>query len=91
MSKVESKYHWIEDGAADPEAVRLLTGALNIPPAGARFLVARDIRTPSDAARYLFDEDTHPHNPFLFDNMQKAVDVVRQAIESKKRILIHGD
>ncbi|MBI4281373.1 single-stranded-DNA-specific exonuclease RecJ [Candidatus Uhrbacteria bacterium] len=64
----------------------------DIPEVVARLLYHRDITT-QDA----IDEFLHPdygsdiHDPFLFRDMQKAVDRVFLAIAKKEKIVVHGD
>ena len=86
-----NKYHWEIHEDKDPDAVRQLSQAFDIPKAGARLLVARSYQTPEAAHDYLFGDDAPPHDPFLFDNMEEAVARVRDAVVQKKRIMIHGD
>jgi single-stranded-DNA-specific exonuclease len=37
------------------------------------------------------DFNTHLHNPFLMPDMQKAVDILRQAKKDDRRVMIVGD
>ena len=85
------KYHWEINDTREPELVRELSRAFDIPAAGARWLVSRGYRTPEEAQDYLMSDDTPPHDPFLFDNMEEAVAKVRDAIEHKKTVMVHGD
>jgi len=42
--------------------------------------------------RYFFTDDLHLlHNPFMFRDMPKAVDRIRQALDRKERIIVFGD
>lgn len=61
-----------------------------------RFLAAmlwrREIRTPEGAERFLNpDWMRDVHDPFLFQDMQKAVDRILHAAKNKECIIIHGD
>ncbi len=86
-----SKYFWEEGRSNEPEAVRRLTDHFEIPNAAARFLISRDYATPDKATAYLNVERIPEHDPFLFENMERAVASVGAAIQDEKSILIHGD
>jgi single-stranded-DNA-specific exonuclease len=81
----------VENALVDPDAVKRLVEAFDIPRAGARFLVARAFKTPEAASEYLFAEDIRPHDPFLFNNMERAVETIQAAVAAKKRVMVHGD
>ena len=91
MAAPLNKYHWQDPPPANADVVGLLAAALDIPTAGARFLAARSYVTPEAAHAYLFADDVRPHDPFLFNNMEAAVERVRAAIDGKKTVLVHGD
>ena len=63
-----------------------------LPPLVANLLYHRNIRTQK-----LMDEFLHPdyskdvYDPFIFNDMEKAVDRIFIAIEKKEKITIHGD
>jgi single-stranded-DNA-specific exonuclease len=85
-----TKYAWEQNGAPDPETARELAREFDIPTAAARFLASRSLGV--ETARLYLDPDASlPHDPFLFDNMTRAVERVALAIAAKKRILVHGD
>lgn len=58
---------------------------------GARFLLARSIETRSEAAEFLYSRTDGTHDPFLFRRMERAVDLIRNAVRMRKTILVHGD
>ncbi len=84
------KFFWEQNGAPDPEAVGDLERSFEIPSAAARFLASRSF-TVESARRYLGLEESPTHDPFLFENMARAVACFKRAAADKKRILIHGD
>lgn len=58
----------------------------------AAMLWRRGIRTEEEAWRFLKpDWERDVHDPFLFDDMRKAVDRIMRAKEDGERITIHGD
>lgn len=91
MAAPLNRFFWVEHDAADPDTVRNLSRTLDIPKSAARFLASRDITTPEAGAVYLDGDAIPVHDPFLFENMEKAVATVRHAIERKATIMVHGD
>ena len=64
---------------------------LGISPILAQLLVQRGI-TDFEAARRFFRPDLADlHDPFLFPDMQKAVDRLNTALQQKEKILVYGD
>lgn len=60
-------------------------------PLVAAVLLRRGFRDPADL-RYFFDEDLKSsHNPFLFKDMEDAVDRVLQAKAEGEKVLVFGD
>lgn len=52
-------------------------------------LVRRGYRTAAQARAFLAAEESHP--PLAFEGMERAVTLVRAAIDSGRRITVHGD
>ncbi|MDR1830233.1 MAG: single-stranded-DNA-specific exonuclease RecJ [Candidatus Fibromonas sp.] len=57
----------------------------------ARILVLRGVKTLEEADRWLDWDSPYEHDPFLMQNMDKAIDLVLAARESKKNVWIYGD
>ncbi len=57
----------------------------------ASILVRRGIIEGKDILFYLEDDMRYLHSPFLFKNMEDAVDRILDAIEEGERVLIFGD
>jgi single-stranded-DNA-specific exonuclease len=56
-----------------------------------KLLHNRDLLT-EDKKRSFFEDDLkNLHDPFLFKDIQKAVDRIKEAIDKKERILVFGD
>jgi hypothetical protein len=68
----------------DKRAVDDLTHSLNISPTLARLLLHRGLQTPLEAGHFLNPDLSMLHDPFLFHQMEKAVNRIKQA-SSKKR------
>jgi single-stranded-DNA-specific exonuclease len=94
------RYRWrLPDGgsttaalsAEDLERARELTRSINVPESIAAILVARGIRTFEEARDFFRPSLERLHDPFLMDDMARAVARIRQAVEAKERVTIYGD
>ncbi len=56
-------------------------------PLVASLLVNRGLDDPDEARAFLFNEKQEFHDPFLLNDMDKAVTRIKQAIEAKEAIL----
>lgn len=72
------------------KAVQTLAEELNLLPLTAALLTERGFDTP-EKARTFIGMDGHFCDPFMLPDMEKAVDRVCRAIESKEKVLIYGD
>jgi single-stranded-DNA-specific exonuclease len=75
----------------DALKVKQLAESFGIDIVLAAILVRRGITEPDDIKFYLEDDTRFLHNPFLFKDMVRAVERIRQAIEAGEKILIYGD
>lgn len=75
----------------DKRGVDDLTRSLNISPTLARLLLHRGLQTPLEAGHFLNPDLSMRHDPFLFHQMEKAVNRVKGAIQNNERIMVHGD
>ncbi len=75
----------------DEQKVDELSGKLLISPLEARLLLTRGIDKPDKALKFLSPSINYLHDPFLFNEMERAVDIIHRSITERKRILIHGD
>lgn len=73
------------------EAAKLLGKELNISPVLAQLLQARGINRADEAKRFFRPHLTELHDPFLMDDMDKAVERLNLAMGRKERILVYGD
>ncbi|USK90924.1 single-stranded-DNA-specific exonuclease RecJ [Rossellomorea marisflavi] len=76
---------------SDQQKIAELAEELNVPPLVAKLLINRDLADADDARNFLFDTGGSFHDPFLFDDMQKAKERIMLAIEQEERILVYGD
>ena len=57
----------------------------------ASILVRRGLTKPEELKFYLQDEIKYLHNPFLFHQMEDAVDRILDAVQEGERIMVFGD
>lgn len=57
----------------------------------ATILYQRNIEDVDEARQFLSPNISHLHSPFLFPDMDKAVDRIKEAIKKRERILVWGD
>lgn len=71
--------------------VNQLIEALNVPEIIAELLVNRGVDSFEVSKSYFRPQLSALHDPFLMEDMQKAVGRINQAIANEERILIYGD
>src|ERR1700753_479230 len=82
---------WTIREVPNPSEVDNLAGILNIDPVLSTLLVHRGI-ADFDTARDFFRPDVlHLHDPFLMQDMEKAILRIEKAIASNEKILVYGD
>lgn len=82
---------WILKEPADPALVSRLSSELGIDPVLAGLLVQRGIGSFHEARAFFRPDLSNLHDPFLMKDMDKAVERVHSAVESKEKILVYGD
>jgi single-stranded-DNA-specific exonuclease len=75
----------------DKDVQNLLIHELGLSSIISRILISRDIVDIDNARRFLSPSLRDLHNPFLMQDMGKAVDRLIQAIYRKEKIVIYGD
>ena len=73
------------------EAAKLLAKELNINPVLGRLLMARGINTAEAARKFFRPHLSELHDPFLLNDMDKAVERLNLAMGRKERVLVYGD
>ena len=81
---------WKERGPGG-DAVSLLKDTLDVSGVVARLLANRGFFDPGEASEFLHGRLRNLYNPFLFLDMEKAVDRIRSAIAGDEMILVYGD
>ena len=75
----------------DLQVVNQLATDLNLPPVVAKILVARGLKTKSEAEQFLTPSLANMQDPFVLGGMEKGVERIIQALRDKERIMIFGD
>jgi len=76
---------------ANGDVVKHLSAELPVPPAIARVLALRGLKT-IDACKAFFEPElSHLRDPFLFADMDKAVSRILEAIKKDERMAVYGD
>ncbi len=75
----------------DKEQVKQLSETFHIPLLSASIFARRGITRPAELMFYLESDLRYLHNPFLFEEMEDAVDRILQAATEEEHVLIVGD
>jgi single-stranded-DNA-specific exonuclease len=75
----------------DTKKTEELQQALNIHPVICQLLVQRGIETYEDARAFFRPDIAQLHDPFLMQDMDRAVNRITTAIQQNEKILVYGD
>ncbi len=73
------------------EAAKALSRELGISPILCRLLQERGIKTAAEAKHFFRPQLSELHDPFLMNDMEKAVERLNRAMGRKERVMIYGD
>lgn len=82
---------WVLKDAADADVVRELSAQLNINPVLSSLLAHRGITNFEEAKYFFRPSELHLHDPFLMQDMEKAIDRIDTAIAAGEKVMIYGD
>lgn len=85
------KWNYVPASNEQQEESRELANELGISPILGKFLLDRNIRSVTEAKRFFRPQLSDLHDPFLYTDMDVAVDRLNQALGHKERILVYGD
>lgn len=85
---MKKKWEYLEQ---DEELIKQIATKHNISELLAKILVNRGITGEEEIEIFLNPKRNNFHNPFLLNDMEKAVDRIIKAIETKEKTLIYGD
>ncbi|MBN2684844.1 MAG: single-stranded-DNA-specific exonuclease RecJ [Pontiellaceae bacterium] len=80
-----------ESRTTDPEKVRDLVAAMDIPAPIAHVLITRGFSTEEDVADFLRPPLAKLEDPFLLPDMEKAVQRIWRAVDAQEYITVFGD
>lgn len=86
-----SKWNYLPLTTEEQELEIALAKKFANSPAIAELLVQRGITTVDEAEKFFNPSLSDLHNPFLMQDMDKAVERLNRAMGSKEKILIYGD
>jgi len=82
---------WIYNDIPTTEEISELGKKLNVNPYLTAVLLQRGINDYETAKNFFRPCAEHLHDPYLMQDMEKAVQRMAQAIERQEKILIYGD
>jgi single-stranded-DNA-specific exonuclease len=82
---------WIVNEPGNPAQVRQLSSELGIDQVLSNLLVQRGIATFDQARDFFRPSLANLHDPFLMNDMDKAVERLSKAVSNKEKILVYGD
>ena len=85
------KWNFVEPTSEQETQAQELAKGLNISPILGRLLVNRGITDVWEARRFFHPQLNELLDPFLFRDMDKAVDRLNRALAQKERIMVYGD
>ncbi len=75
----------------NPEYIKYLCRAASVSPAFAQILINRGIKTPDEIRRFISPTMDSLSDALELPGMLEATSVIKEAVKSGKRILVHGD
>jgi len=85
------KYKWVKSPIVPDENISSITSSFPVHPTIAKILFNRGIKNEADLNSFFNLSPENFHDPFLFKDMDKAVDRVIKAMSVGENILIYGD
>lgn len=82
---------WVLKQKGNVALVTGIAGALGIESALAELLVQRGVTSFEEAKAFFRPDVSQLHDPFLMNDMQKAVDRIASAREKNQKIMVYGD
>lgn len=82
---------WKFNSRPQEKAIAFLSSEININPVLSSILLQRGIHNFQEAKHFFRPSLDHFHDPFLMQDMEKAVERIQLAIQHNQKILIYGD
>lgn len=84
-------FHWRISENFDDVTVQNLAKSLKVPKSLAKVLISRGYSEPEAAKKYLNPSLEDLHDPYLMLDMERSVDRILKARETKELVWVHGD
>jgi len=91
LSDKDMQKRWAIRENTDEETISELAAALKIDAVLSTLLIHRGINNFDDAKYFFRPDHRHLHDPFLMQDMEKAIDRIEEAIKTNEKVLIYGD
>lgn len=85
------KWNYRSPSAEEATEATRLAAQVGVHPVFGQMLRDRGIYSPIEARRFFRPQLTDLHDPFLMNDMQRAVERLNAAIARKERIMVYGD
>lgn len=85
-----SNYEW-QERENNQEEIETLAKAANVALPVAALLWERQLRTPAEVEAFIHPTEEVIHDPFLLSDMDKALEIIEEALAEDKKIMIYGD
>ena len=82
---------WIINDEPDYNQMRILQSSLSCPQVIANLLLQKDIKFKEEAQEFFNPDIENCHDPYKFQDMDKTVNRILDAIDKKEKIVIYGD
>lgn len=86
-----NEYQWCFNDESDLEIIDELSEVLGVSRLIAKLLVQRGITEFDNAKKFFRPSLEDLHDPYLMEDMEKAVERLTQALSSKEKIMVYGD
>ena len=91
MTKKQNKKWNIRSHALDMSLVERFSSELGISKPVSAIILNRGYTTMEEARAFIKKDHVILHDPYLLNDMDKAVDRIDRAIKSKEKIVVYGD
>lgn len=89
---ISTRYNWnVKFNHQHSDEIIALAKSLNLTPLLVEILLGRGYKNIDDIKNFLEPSLNSLHDPFLINDMQKAVDRIQNAIGNEEKITIYGD
>lgn len=91
LEKSIMKKRWVINTPPETNKIQELAHKINCNPIIANLLLQRGINSPEVAQAFFYPSLNMLHDPFLMQDMDKAVDRLDKAIAREEKVMIYGD